>query len=263
MKGFTTRAIHFKALKKDPHGALNFPVYDSVAFEFDTAEDIALAFEGKKPSHIYSRITNPTVENFEQKIKSIAGASSVAALSSGMAAISNLIIAISQNGDNIITTKHLFGNTYSLFEKTLKPWGLETKYADLNDISSVKRLADENTRAIIFETITNPQLEVIDIAAISRIARKNNILLIADSTATPPGFTDLKKLGVNVEVLSSSKFISGGGTSVGGLIIDHGNYDWTSNPKLAGDAKKYGEYTLITKLKRSTTRGSRALNIIK
>ncbi len=254
MKGFTTRAIHFKALKKDPHGALNFPVYDSVAFEFDTAEDIALAFEGKKPSHIYSRITNPTVENFEQKIKSIAGASSVAALSSGMAAISNLIIAISQNGDNIITTKHLFGNTYSLFEKTLKPWGLETKYADLNDISSVKRLADENTRAIIFETITNPQLEVIDIAAISRIARKNNILLVADSTATPPGFTDLKKLGVNVEVLSSSKFISGGGTSVGGLIIDHGNYDWTSNPKLAGDAKKYGEYTLITKLKREVFR---------
>ena len=187
MKGFTTRTVHFKPLKKDPHGALNFPVYDNVAFEFDTAEDIALAFEGKKPSHVYSRITNPTVENFEQKVRSITGAKAVAALSSGMAAISNLIIAISQSGDNIITTKHLFGNTYSLFEKTLKPWGLETKYADLNDISSLSSLIDEKTTAIIFETITNPQLEVIDIAAVSRIARENKILLIADSTATPPG----------------------------------------------------------------------------
>jgi O-acetylhomoserine (thiol)-lyase len=254
MKGFTTRTVHFKALKKDPHGALNFPVYDSVAFEFDTAEDIALAFEGKKPSHVYSRITNPTVENFEQKVRSITGAKAVAALSSGMAAISNLIITISQSGDNIITTKHLFGNTYSLFEKTLKPWGLETKYADLNDISSLRSLIDEKTTAIIFETITNPQLEVIDIAAVSRIARENKILLIADSTATPPGFTDLKKFGVDIEVLSSSKFLSGGGTSVGGLIIDHGTYDWADNPKLSSDAKKYGEYTLVTKLKREVFR---------
>ena len=249
MKDFTTRAIHLKALKKDPYGTLNFPVYDSVAFEFDTAEDLALAFEGKKPSHAYSRISNPTVENFEQKIKSITGAGSVAALSSGMAALANLIITISQSGENIITTKHLFGNTYSLFEKTLKPWGLETKYADLTDTSSIKRQIDKKTRAIIFEPITNPQLEVIDIAAVSRITRETNILLVADSTATPLGFADLKKLGVNIEALSSTKYISGGATSVGGLIIDYGNYDWANNPKLKEDAKKYGEYTLITKLK--------------
>ena len=254
MKGFTTRAIHLKPLKKDPFGSLNFPVYDSVDVELGSGEDIALDFEGKKPSHVYSRITNPTVENFEQKIRSITGASSVAALSSGMAAIANLIIAISQSGDNIITTKHLFGNTYSLFEKTLKPWGLETKYVDLNDINSIISQVDEKTRAIIFETITNPQLEVIDIKAVSRITREKKILLIADSTATPLGFVDLKKLGVNVEALSSSKFISGGATSVGGLIIDHGTYDWANNPKLSGDAKKYGEYTLITKLKREVFR---------
>jgi len=136
----------------------------------------------------------------------------------------------------------------------LKPWGLETKYADLNDISSLNSLIDEKTTAIIFETITNPKLEVIDIAAVSRIARENKILLIADSTATPPGFTDLKKFGVDIEVLSSSKFLSGGGTSVGGLIIDHGTYDWADNPKLTGDAKKYGEYTLVTKLKREVFR---------
>src|SRR3972149_167880 len=238
MTGFSTRAIHLKALKKDPFGTLNFPVYDSVAFEFDTAEELALAFEGKKPSHIYSRITNPTVDNFEQKIKSVTGASSVAALSSGMAAIANLIIAIMQNGENIITTKHLFGNTYSLLEKTLKPWGLKTKYADLTDASSIKRLIDEKTRAIIFETITNPQLEVADIAAVSRVAREKKILLIADSTITPLGFANLKKLGVNIEVLSSTKYLSGGATSVGGLIIDYGNYDWASNPKLKDDFKK-------------------------
>lgn len=252
MKKFSTRAIHNKALKKDPFGALNFPVYDGVAFEFDTAEEIALAFEGKKPAHTYSRITNPTVENFEQKIKSVTGASSVAAVSSGMAAIANLIITIAQNGENIITTKHLFGNTYSLVEKVLKPWGLETKYTDLTDVSLIEKLIDKKTRAIFFETITNPQLEVADITAISQVARKKKILLIADSTITPLGFTDLKKLGVDVEVLSSTKYLSGGATSVGGLIIDYGNYDWRNNPKLRDDAKKYGEYTLITKLKRET-----------
>jgi len=254
IKGFSTKAIHTKFLKKDPHGSLHMPVYDSVAFEYDSAEDLEDAFNGRKLGHMYSRISNPTVEHLEQKIQNITGAFGVLALSSGMAAIANLIITIAGQGDNIITTKYLFGNTYSLFERTLKPWGLEVRYADLTSPETLKALIDKKTKAIFFETITNPQLEVADIKALSDIAGSVNILLIADTTITPLCFIDSKKLGIDVEVLSSTKYISGGATSVGGLIIDNGTFKWAKNERLAPDAKKYGSFTLLTKLKREVYR---------
>lgn len=230
------------------------PVYDNVAFEFDSAEDISLAFAGKKPAHSYSRITNPTVENLEVKIKNITGATGVVAVASGMAAISNLIIALAQSGDNIVTTKNLFGNTYSLFEKTLKSWGLSVKYVDLKDIDSVANAIDEKTRVIYLETITNPQLEVVDIKKISALAKERNILVVADNTVTPLYFYDAKELGIDVEVLSSTKYISGGATTVGGIIIDYGTYKWKDNPKLVDDAKKFGPFALVSKLKKEVYR---------
>ncbi len=254
MAGFTTRAIHSRYLKKDSHNSLNFPVYDSVAFEFERAEDIEKAFLGQKPSHMYSRITNPTVENFEQKVKNITGSFATIALSSGMAAIANLILTIAGNGDNIITTKYLFGNTYSLFERTLKPWGLEVQYTDLTDVDQIKNIINSRTRIIFLETITNPQLEIADIKALSKITNENNILLIADTTITPPYLFNSKEFGVDVEVLSSTKYISGGATSVGGLIIDNGSFEWSSIDKLKKDAKEFGPFTLVNKLKREVYR---------
>lgn len=254
MAGFTTRAIHNKYLKEDAHRSLRFPIYSSVAYEFETAEEIEKAFLGEIPSHLYSRITNPTVENFEQKIKNVTDSLAVVALSSGMAAISNLILSIAGSGDNIITTKFLFGNTYSLFEKTLKPWGLEAQYTDMTDPNKVEASINKNTKAIFLETITNPQLEVADIKAISKIAKKKGILTIADTTITPPYLFRSKDFGVDIEILSSTKYISGGATSVGGLIIDNGTFDWENNENLKGEAKKYGPFTLLKKLKRESYR---------
>lgn len=254
MRRFSTKAIHAKFLKNDPYGTLRMPVYDNVAFEFDDCQELELAFLGKKPVHMYSRITNPTVEYLEQQIREFTNALDVLALSSGMASISNLIIAIAKSGDNIITTKHLFGNTYSLFERTLKPWGLDTRYADLTKIKHVEKLIDKRTKAIFFETITNPQLEVADIKALSRLARANNILLISDTTITPLSFFNAKNLGVDIEVLSGTKYISGGATSVGGIIIDNGTFDYNKNDKLKQEAKKYGQFALIAKLRREVFR---------
>ena len=254
MTGFTTRSIHNKYLKQDPHSSLHFPVYDSVSFEFDSAEDIEKAFLGQKPSHMYSRISNPTVENLEQKVKGITNSFGVVALSSGMAAIANLVLAVALKGDNIITTKYLFGNTYSFFEKTLKPWGLNVKYADLTDASSIDGIIDNRTKIIFLETITNPQLEIADIKALSEVARRNKILLVADTTITPPYLFNSREFGVDIEVLSSTKYISGGATSVGGLIIDNGTFDWLNNDKLKEDAKKQGPHTLVVKLKREVYR---------
>lgn len=228
----TTRVIHTPFPRKDAHDSLNFPVYDSVAFEADSAEELELAFRGEKFRHLYSRITNPTVEYFEAKVKNLTGASAVTALSSGMAAITNLLMAIGKAGDNIISSRHLFGNTLSLFEKTLKPYQLSVKYADLTDTHQVKSVVDKNTIAIFFETMTNPQLEVADIRALATIAKEHRLILIADTTMTPPSVFDASALGVNFEVLSSTKYLSGGATSVGGLVIDYGNYDWADFVKI-------------------------------
>ena len=133
----TTRVIHTPFPKKDAHESLNFPIYDSVAFEAESAEELEMAFRGEKIKHLYSRISNPTVEYFEAKIKTLTGAQAVTALASGMAAISNLLMAIGKAGDNIISSRHLFGNTLSLFEKTLKPYQLSVKYADLTYLPGV------------------------------------------------------------------------------------------------------------------------------
>ena len=240
-RGLTTTLLHTPYPTKDPHGSLNFPVYDSVSFEFDTSEDLEAAFTGQVQRHQYSRITNPTVEYFESKVQRMTGAFSVTAMSSGMAVISNLVMAISKSGNNIITSRHLFGNTLSLFEKTLKPFGFSAKYADLTDAESVAGLIDSDTVAIFFETVTNPQLEVADIRALSDLARKNNILLIADTTVTPPSIFSAKDFGIDIEVLSSTKYFSGGATAVGGLLIDYGSFDWSKFEKTKKGFEEHGK----------------------
>ncbi|MDR1453751.1 MAG: aminotransferase class I/II-fold pyridoxal phosphate-dependent enzyme [Candidatus Margulisbacteria bacterium] len=249
MSGFATKSIHTRFLKKDAHNALHMPVYDSVAFAADTAEELEASFRGRKPAHTYSRISNPTVEHFEQKVKNFSGAQGVTAVASGMAALSALFLTIAGQGDNIVTTRHIFGNTYSLFATTLKQWGLETRYTDLTDLRQTEHAVDARTRALFLETITNPQLEVADIAGLAEIAQKKKILLIADTTLTPPYLFDAGKFGVQLEILSSTKYISGGATSLGGLILDYGVYDYRHNPHLAEQAARFGPYALLQVLK--------------
>lgn len=250
MQGFSAKVIHQKPLKKDVHGALRFPVYDGSAFEFDSAEDIEKAFKGMNPSHMYSRITNPTVEYFEQQIRSATGAQGALALSSGMAAISNTVLGICSAGENVVTSRYLFGNTYSLFKNTLEPWGLKVKFADFSRPESVEECIDEKTKMIFLETITNPQLQVADIEAIGKIAKKKGVVLVADTTITPLAFADLKGLGVNIEVVSNTKYISGGATSVGGLIVDYGTYNWANHERYKEDAKKFGPFAFLRKMRK-------------
>lgn len=250
----TSKLLHTRFPKKDPHGSLNFPVYDNVAFEAENAEELEAAFQGAKFRHIYSRISNPTVEYFEEKIRSITDAFAVTATSSGMAAISNLIMTIGKAGDNIITTRHLFGNTLSLFEKTLKPYNLEARYTDLTNPTRLAEQIDAHTIAIFFETITNPQLEVADIKMLSGIARKNNLLLIADTTMTPPTVCNGRDLGVDIEVMSTTKYISGGATSVGGIIVDYGTFDWSRLEKMTDAFEEFGPFAFNVLLRKEVFR---------
>lgn len=254
INGFTTRVIHSDYAKKDAHNALQMPIYSNAAFEFETAEQMEETFQGRTSDHAYSRISNPTVENFEQRIHSITGALGVTALSSGMAAISNLFFTIAQSGDNLIASKHLFGNTYSFLTETLRAFGVETRFRDLTDADEIANAIDDKTIAIFFETITNPQLEIVDIAALSKLAKEKGLLLIADSTLTPPNIFRANELGVDIEVISSTKMITGGATSMGGLILDYGSYDWSGLPKLRDWARRFGPFTFNAKLRKEVFR---------
>ena len=253
-RGFSTKIIQTDYLKKDAHNSLQMPIYSNAAFEFETAEAMELAFQGKSPDHSYSRISNPTVENYEQRVRSITGALAVTALSSGMAALSNTFLVIAKAGDNIITSSHLFGNTYSFFTSTMAAFGVETRMVDFNNPEEIKSNIDKNTIALFFETITNPQLEIVDIKKLSEIAIENNLLLIADSTLTPPNIFNGANFGVNIEILSGTKIISGGGTSIGGLIIDHGNFNWSNISKLKDHSKKFGPFAFNMKLRKEILR---------
>ena len=217
-----TIAINTPYVRPDVYGSLAVPIYNNVSFEFDDAQVMADAFCNRIKAPDYARVENPTVTNFEQRVKALTGAEHVTAFNSGMAAIGNTLLAVSEQGKNIVSSHHLFGNTLALITTTLQRFGVEPRLRDLTNLEAVEAAIDENTACVFLEIVTNPQLEVADLKAISDIAHRKDVPVIADSTAIPFTETKLKELGVDIEVLSSTKYVSGGGTSLGGLVIDYG-----------------------------------------
>jgi len=251
---FTTKLLHTPYPKKDAYGALRFPTYNNAAFGFETSEDLEGAFKGTKPEHIYSRSTNPTVQYFEQTIVNITGGLHAIAVASGLSAITNTILGVAKVGDEIVSSNKLFGNSYSLFESTFRDMGILVKFVDFQNSNAIKNAITDKTRALFCESITNPQIEVINIPEVSKIAKEYKLPLIVDTTATPPYIFNAKKQGVDIEVLSGTKFISGGGTAIGGVIIDNGTYNWQNSVKLKNDAKKFGPFTFVSKLRKELYR---------
>ena len=219
-----TIAIHTPYVRRDAYGALAVPVYHNVAFEFDDAQQMADAFCNRIKAPDYARMGNPTVTNFEQRVKALTGAAHVTAFNSGMAAISNALLAVSAQGRTIVSSRHLFGNTLALISNTLLRFGVKPRLRDLTDIEAVEAAIDQTTCCVFLEIVTNPQQEVADLKAIADIAHRKGVPVIADSTVIPFTETSLNELGVDIEVVSSTKYISGGGTSLGGLIIDYGTF---------------------------------------
>ena len=217
-----TIAINTPYVRPDVYGSLAVPIYNNVSFEFDDAQVMADAFCNRIKAPDYARVENPTVTNFEQRVKALTGAEHVTAFNSGMAAIGNTLLAVSEQGKNIVSSHHLFGNTLALITTTLQRFGIEPRLRDLTNLEAVEAAVDENTACVFLEIVTNPQLEVADLKAISDIAHRKGVPVIADSTAIPFTETKLKELGIDIEVLSSTKYVSGGGTSLGGLVIDYG-----------------------------------------
>jgi O-acetylhomoserine (thiol)-lyase len=254
MKGFTSRILHTQVHHSREYGALRTPIYNNAAFEFESCEELANAFSGKTITPVYSRTANPTISAFEARLVQMSNASYALALSSGMAAITNIIMTVCASGDNIIVSPYLFGNTYSCFEETFRPWGLEIRYADMHQPSTIETLIDSRTRLIFLESIANPQMIVFDLPAIGQIAHKHQVLLVLDNTTLTPYLLEAKQFGVNLEILSTTKYISGGGSSIGGAILDYGNYDWARVPKLKELSQQFGPMAFFRKLRREIYR---------
>lgn len=217
-----TEAIHTRFQSPDAYGALSMPVYHTAAYEFEDAATMADAFCGRIDAPDYSRVTNPTVIYFENKVKALTGAADAIAFSSGMAAICGTLMCLAGAGKNIVTSRHMFGNTFMLITKTLGRFGVEARLCDLTDPEEVAAATDGNTCCIYTEIITNPKMEVVDLQKLSEIAHSRNIPLVADTTMIPFTEFSASSLGVDIEVVSSTKYISGGATSIGGLAIDYG-----------------------------------------
>jgi O-acetylhomoserine (thiol)-lyase len=229
---YETKLLELPYPKNDAYGALSMPVYHALAYEFETAEEMEAAFCGLTSEHTYSRVTNPTVQYFEERVRVGTGAHGVTALNSGMAAISNTFFTLAWSGCNLVTSRHLFGNTYSFFVNTLGAFGVEIRLCDLTNAEEVAACIDGNTCAVFAEVITNPQMEVVDLLTLAAVAHERNVPLIADTTIIPFSAFHASDFGIDIDVISSTKYVSGGGTSLGGLIIDYGKFDWSHSPKL-------------------------------
>jgi O-acetylhomoserine (thiol)-lyase len=252
--GFSTRIISRKFIKPDAHGAIAMPVYRNAAFEFPDAESIAAAFQYRYDLHTYSRISNPTVTNLEDKIKAASGAESVVALASGMAAISNTFLTIAYAGCNIVSSPHLFGNTFSFFKSTLAEFGVEVRFVNTDKLEEVAAAIDQNTCAFFCEILTNPHLEVANLPEIAKILKEKHVPMVVDTTVIPWCGFDARACGIDVEVVSTTKYISGGATTIGGVIVDYGTFDWQSNRKLAKVPQPKGMSQLIFKLRSEIAR---------
>ncbi|MBQ8463499.1 MAG: O-acetylhomoserine aminocarboxypropyltransferase/cysteine synthase [Prevotella sp.] len=234
---YETKILTTKYQKPDAYGSLSMPVYYTAAFEFPSAKAMSDAFCGRSMAPSYARIANPTTTHLEERVRQVTGAVGVTALNTGMAAIHYALTAVSAAGLNIVASKHLFGNSVSLIRDTLGSLGIEARFADFTNTAEVEALIDGNTAALFFEIITNPQLLVADIRALADVAHAKGVPLIADTTVVPFSAFRAKDFGADIEVISSTKYISGGGTGLGGLLVDYGTFDWSQHPSPALQAR--------------------------
>lgn len=228
-----TVTIH-GGLKKDTMtGARSVPIYQSNAYLFDNTEHAANLFGLKEPGYIYTRIHNPTSTVFEERVAQLEGGIGSLAVASGMAAITLSILNIAGAGDEIVSASALYGGTYNLFATTLPKYGINTVFVDVKDPENFRAAITPKTKAIFAETIGNPSLDVLDIEAVAKIAHEAGIPLIVDNTFATPYLCRPIDHGADIVVHSATKWLLGNGTSLGGIIVDGGNFNW-NNPKFPG-----------------------------
>ncbi|ANX04854.1 O-acetylhomoserine aminocarboxypropyltransferase/cysteine synthase family protein [Immundisolibacter cernigliae] len=224
-----TLAIH-AGYKPDPTTkSVAVPIYQTVAYAFDSAQHGADLFDLKVAGNIYTRIMNPTNDVLEQRVAALEGGIAALALASGSAAITYTVMNLARAGDNIISTKKLYGGTYNLFAHTLPQFGIQTRFVDHDDLNALRAAIDDKTKMVFCETIGNPGGHVPDLAGMSAIAHAAGVPLVVDSTVATPALCRPIEHGADVVIHSLTKYMGGHGTSMGGVIVDSGKFPWAEH----------------------------------
>jgi O-acetylhomoserine (thiol)-lyase len=226
--GFSTRAIHAGTPPDPTTGARTMPIFQTAAYVFGTTEQAAELFQLRSYGHIYSRISNPTVAAFEERMASLEGGLGAIAYSSGLAAQLCTVLALAQAGDHILSSQNVYGGTVTQFTVTLKRMGIETSFAPVDDYAALEAAIGPNTKLLFAETIGNPSGALADLPALAKLAHDHGIPLVVDNTFASPYLCRPIEEGADIVVHSATKFISGHGTTMGGVMIDSGRFDFGS-----------------------------------
>jgi len=224
-----TLAIHAGQVPDPATNARAVPIYATTSYVFNGTEHAANLFGLREFGNIYTRIMNPTTDVFEKRVAELEGGVAALAVASGQAAETLTILNLARAGDNIVSSQTLYGGTYNLFAYTLPKWGITTKFVDIHNLEAVKNAIDAGTRALYVETIGNPRLDVPDFTALAEIAHTAGIPLVVDNTFGAATLSRPIKYGADIIVHSATKWIGGHGTAIGGVVVDAGTFDWTSD----------------------------------
>ena len=230
---FNTLALHGGQEVDSATGSRAVPIYQTTSYVFNDADHAARLFGLQEFGNIYTRLMNPTTDVFEKRIAALEGGAAALATASGQAAETLTIMTLAKAGDEIVSTTSLYGGTYNLFHYTLPKFGINVKFADGADFDAIEAAINEKTRAIYTETVGNPKLDVIDIERLAEIAHRNGLPLVIDNTVPSPALCNPIKFGADIVVHSATKFIGGHGTTIGGVIVDAGNFDWKASGRFA------------------------------
>lgn len=229
---FETLQIHVGQEQADPAtDSRAVPIYQTTSYVFHSAQHAADRFHLKDAGNIYGRLTNSTQGVFEQRIAALEGGVAGLAVASGAAALTYAINALARGGDHVVAQRTIYGGTYNLLQHTLKPFGVETTFVDTHNLKEVEGAIKENTKLVLIETLGNPNADIPDINAIAEIAHKHNVPVVIDNTFGTPYLIRPIEHGADIVVHSATKFIGGHGTTLGGVIVDSGNFDWEKSGK--------------------------------
>ena len=229
---FETLQVHVGQEQADPAtGARAVPIYQTTSYVFNNSEHAAARFGLQDPGNIYGRLTNSTQGVFEERVAALEGGVAALAVASGAAAIAYALLNITRSGDHIVSAKTIYGGSYNLFEHTFESYGISTTFVDPDDPANFENAIQDNTKAVFIESLGNPNSNVIDIDAVAAIAHKHCIPLIIDNTFGTPYLIRPIEHGADIVVHSATKFIGGHGTSLGGVIVDSGKFDWAASGK--------------------------------
>ncbi|WP_295570484.1 O-acetylhomoserine aminocarboxypropyltransferase/cysteine synthase family protein [uncultured Holdemanella sp.] len=240
---FETLQLHVGQEHADPStDARAVPIYQTSSYVFKNCDHAAARFGLSDAGNIYGRLTNPTEDVFEKRIAALEGGVAALAVASGAAAVTYTILNLAQNGDNIVSAKNIYGGSFNLFEHTLPQYGIQTTFVNIFNEEEVESAIDENTKALYIETLGNPNSDVVDVESIAKIAHKHKIPLVVDNTFATPYLVRPIEYGADIVVHSATKFIGGHGTSIGGVIVDGGKFDWEASGKFDSLTKPNPSY---------------------